>query len=48
MGSILIRQVPDPVHQGFKKLCINKKTSMEKEIIRLIQREVDKASKKKK
>ena len=40
----MIRQVPDNIHQGFKKLCSNKKTSMEKEIIRLIQREVEKAS----
>ncbi len=47
MGSILIRQVPDPVHQSFKKLCQKKNTSMEKEIIRLLQREVDKGSRKK-
>jgi hypothetical protein len=47
MGSILIRQVPDPVHREFKKLCQNKRISMEKEIVRLLQREVDKASRKK-
>jgi hypothetical protein len=46
MGSILLRHVPDTAHKGFKKLCQKKKTSMEKEIVRLIQREVDKASKK--
>jgi len=44
MGSILIRQVPDPIHQGFKKLCQKKQTSMEKEIVRLLRREVEKAS----
>jgi hypothetical protein len=47
MGSILIRQIPDPIHLGFKKLCQRKQTSMEKEMIRLIQREVLKGSKKK-
>ena len=46
MGSILIRQVPDPIHKGFKKLCQTKQTSMEKEIVRLISREVEKASRK--
>jgi hypothetical protein len=44
MGSILLRHVPDPAHKAFKKLCRKKKTSMEKEIVRLIQKEVDKAS----
>jgi len=44
MGSILIRKVPDPIHQSFKKLCQRKKVSMEKEIVRLMQREVVKAS----
>ncbi|MGA2974912.1 MAG: hypothetical protein ABSF77_06350 [Spirochaetia bacterium] len=47
MGSILIRQIPDPVHKDFKKLCQTKQTSMEKEIVRLISREVVKASRKK-
>lgn len=47
MGSILIRQIPDPVHKDFKKLCQAKQTSMEKEIVRLISREVVKASRKK-
>ena len=47
MGSILIRQVPDPIHKDFKKLCQAKQTSMEKEIVRLISRAVDKASRKK-
>jgi hypothetical protein len=44
MGSILIRQVPDIVHKDFKKLCQAKKTSMEKEMIRLIAREVKAAA----
>jgi hypothetical protein len=44
MGSILIRQVPDLVHQDFKKLCQAKNTSMEKEMIRLIAREVKAAA----
>jgi hypothetical protein len=47
MGSILIRQVPDPLHKDFKKLCHAKKTSMEKEMVRLISREVGKAARKK-
>ena len=47
MGSILIRQVPDPIHQGFKKLCQMKQTSMERELVRLMSREVEKASRKK-
>jgi len=47
MGSILIRQVPDPIHKDFKKLCQSKETSMEKEIVRLISREVQRASRKK-
>jgi hypothetical protein len=47
MGSILIRQVPDPIHKGFKKLCQVKQTSMERELVRLMSREVEKASKKK-
>lgn len=46
MGSILIRQIPDPIHKDFKKLCQSKQTSMEKEIVRLILREVTKASRK--
>jgi len=46
MGSILIRKVPDSVHQGFKKLCQRKEVSMEKELIRLLEREVRKAAKK--
>ena len=46
MGSILLRQVPDLLHKDFKKLCQNKETSMEKEIVRLIAREVQKASRK--
>jgi hypothetical protein len=47
MGSILIRQVPDPVHKDFKKLCQAKKTSMENEMIRLISREVRAAARRK-
>jgi len=47
MGSILIRQIPDPLHKDFKKLCQSKQVSMEKEIVRLISREVLKASRKK-
>jgi hypothetical protein len=47
MGAILIRAIPDPIHKDFKKLCQTKKTSMEKEIVRLILREITKASKKK-
>jgi hypothetical protein len=47
MGSILIRQVPDPIHKGFKKLCQMKQTSMERELVRLMSREVEKASRKK-
>ena len=47
MGSILIRKVPDPLHKDFKKLCQKKDTSMEKEIVRLLGREVEKASRKK-
>lgn len=47
MGSILIRQVPDPVHKDFKKLCQAKNTSMEKEMIRLIAREVKVAARRK-
>jgi hypothetical protein len=46
MGSILIRQVPDPVHKDFKKLCQARQISMEKEIVRLISKEVDKAARK--
>ena len=42
----MIRQVPDPIHKDFKKLCQSKETSMEKEIVRLISREVEKASRK--
>ena len=47
MGSTLLRQVPDPLHKEFKKLCQTKQTSMEREIVRLISREVQKASRKK-
>ena len=47
MGAILIRQIPDPIHKDFKKLCQSKQTSMEKEIVRLISREVTKAARKK-
>jgi hypothetical protein len=47
MGSILIRQIPDPIHKDFKKLCQTKQISMEREIVRLISREVVKASRKK-
>jgi hypothetical protein len=47
MGSILIRRLPDPLHKDFKRLCQSKETSMEKEIVRLISREVEKASRKK-
>jgi hypothetical protein len=47
MGSILLRQVPDPLHKDFKSLCQSRETSMEKEIVRLIAREVEKASRKK-
>jgi hypothetical protein len=47
MGSILIRQIPDPLHKDFKRLCQGKETSMEKEIVRLITREVEKAARKK-
>ncbi len=47
MGSILIRQIPDPIHKDFKKLCQSKQISMEREIVRLISREVTKAARKK-
>jgi hypothetical protein len=40
MGSILIRMVPAAVHADFKKLCQSKNTSMEKEMVRLMAREV--------
>jgi hypothetical protein len=48
MGSILIRKVPSPVHQDFKKLCQRREISMEKLIIRLLEREVSKESKRQK
>jgi hypothetical protein len=48
MGSILIRKVPGPVHQDFKKLCQRREISMEKLIIRLIEKEVSKESKRNK
>lgn len=44
MGSILIRRVPDLVHKDFKRMCQAKNTSMEKEMIRLIAREVKAAA----
>jgi hypothetical protein len=47
MGSILIRQIPDPIHKDFKKLCQSKQVSMERELVRLISREVTKAARKK-
>jgi hypothetical protein len=47
MGSILIRRVPDLVHKDFKSLCQAKNTSMEKEMIRLISREVKAAVRRK-
>ncbi len=47
MGSILIRRIPDPIHKDFKALCQVKQTSMEKEIIRLIVREITRASRRK-
>ena len=47
MGAILIRQIPDPLHKDFKRLCQAKQVSMEKEIVRLISREVTKAARKK-
>ena len=47
MGSILLRRVPDLVHQDFKRLCQAKNTSMEKEMIRLIAREVKAAARRK-
>jgi len=46
MGAILIRAIPDPIHKDFKKLCQSKNTSMEKEIVRLITREITRAAKK--
>jgi hypothetical protein len=47
MGSILIRRVPEIVHKDFKRLCQAKNTSMEKEMIRLIAREVKAAARRK-
>jgi hypothetical protein len=47
MGAILIRQIPDPLHKDFKKLCQQKQISMERELIRLMTREVTKAARKK-
>jgi hypothetical protein len=47
MGSILIRKVPDLVHKDFKRLCQAKNTSMEREMIRLIAREVKAAARRK-
>jgi len=44
MGSILIRKIPDPIHKDFKKLCQDRQTSMEREIIRLILREITRAT----
>jgi hypothetical protein len=46
MGAILIRQIPDPLHKDFKKLCQQKQISMERELIRLMTREVTKAARK--
>ena len=42
----MIRQIPDLIHKDFKKLCQVKQVSMEKEIVRLISREVAKAARK--
>jgi hypothetical protein len=47
MGAILIRQIPDPLHKEFKRLCQAKQVTMEREIVRLITREVTKAARKK-
>ncbi len=46
MKNILIRKVPEDVHEAFRILCIRRKSSMNEELLKLIQKEVEKAAKK--
>ncbi len=38
MGVVFIRNVPDHIQHGFKVYCAKKNTSMNKELIRLMEK----------
>jgi len=46
MKNILIRKVPEDVHEDFRILCIRRKSSMNEELLKFIQKEVEKAAQK--
>jgi plasmid stability protein len=47
MGTILIRDVPEELRRALKVLCVQRGTTMQAELLRLIKQEVDRASRKK-
>ena len=41
MGTTIIRDIPDELHKAFKMMCLEKDTSMNAELIRLIKQAVE-------
>ena len=46
MKDMRIREVPDELHRKFKLLCVKKNISMNKYLIQMIKKEVEKEDKK--
>ena len=46
MKEMRIREVPDELHLKFKLLCVKKNISMNKYLIQMIKKEVEKEDKK--
>jgi len=46
MKNMRIREVPDELHQKFKLLCVKKNISMNKHLIQMIKKEVEKEDRK--
>ncbi len=46
MKDMRIREVPDELHLKFKLLCVKKKISMNKQLIKMMKKEIEKEDKK--
>lgn len=46
MKDMRIKEVPDELHYQFKLLCVKKKITMNKYLIRMLEKEIEKEDKK--
>ena len=45
MGTLNIREFPDALRRELKKLCLDRNTTLQAEVVKILKEEVDRAKK---